>query len=250
MAANKQEHEIRVGVGGWTYDPWNETFYPADLPKKRQLEYASRKLTTIEINGTFYRTQSPATFQKWAAETPEGFVFSVKAHNYCMSRKTPDEMRDSITHFIGSGVTELGARLGPINWQFHPSKKFAADYFESFLSLLPKEHKGVRLRHAIEVRDKSFDVPAFQDLLRKHGCAVVSADDDDWPRADRETADFAYVRLQRTKAEEETGYPKKEIDSWAKTLKDWAKRRDVFAFFIAGAKERNPAAAQALIAKL
>ncbi|MGE0045219.1 MAG: DUF72 domain-containing protein [Hyphomonadaceae bacterium] len=246
----KTGHPIRVGVGGWTYDPWNETFYPADLAKKRQLEYASRQLTTIEINGTFYRTQTPATFQKWAGETPEDFVFTVKAHNYCMSRKTPQEMKDSIGHFVGSGVTELGARLGAINWQFHPSKKFAADYFERFLSLLPKEHKGVALRHAIEVRDKSFQTGEFEALLRKHGCAIVAADDDDWPQPDLKTADFAYIRLQRTKADEATGYPKTEISSWAKTFKDWGKDRDVFAFFIAGAKERNPAAAKALIAAL
>jgi len=250
MPAKAAQHPIRVGIGGWTFDPWNETFYPSDLPKKRQLEYAASKLTTIEINGTFYRTQSPATFQKWAAETPDDFVFAVKAHNFCMSRKTPDEMRDSINHFIGSGVTEMKDRLGPINWQFHPSKKFVPEYFQSFLSLLPKEHKGVRLMHAIEVRDKSFDTPAFDDMLRTFGCAIVSADDDDWPRADRETAGFAYARLQRTKSDEETGYPVKEIDAWAKTFKGWAKTRDVFAFFIAGAKERNPAAAMAMIGKL
>lgn len=250
MPKAKAAHPIRAGVGGWTFEPWNETFYPADLPKKKQLEYASRQLTTIEINGTFYRTQSPATYRKWAGDTPDDFVFAVKAHNYAMSRKTRDDMQAAITHFVGSGVTELGARLGPINWQFHPSKKFDADYFGAFLSLLPKEHKGVRLRHAIEVRDKSFATEAFDDLCRKHGCAIVSADDDDWPQPDRATADFAYARLQRTKADEATGYPAGEIGAWAKTFKDWAKTRDVFAFFISGAKERNPAAAKALIAAL
>jgi len=243
-------HPIRVGVGGWNYEPWEETFYPSDLSKKKQLEYMSRALTTIEINGTFYRLQNETTYKKWAGDTPDGFVFTVKAHNYCMSRKTPADMKSAIDNFIQSGVTALGPKLGAINWQFHPSRKFDADYFTAFLSALPKAHENLQLRHAIEVRDRSFDAPAFADLLRKHGCARVSADDDDWPMPDVATADFAYCRLQRTRADEKTGYPAKEMNAWAKTFKDWAKDRDVFAFFIAGAKERNPAAAQALIAKL
>jgi uncharacterized protein YecE (DUF72 family) len=243
-------HPIRVGIGGWTYEPWDETFYPADLPKKRQLEYASSKLTAIEINGTFYRTQSAATFRKWASETPDGFVFAVKAHRMATSRKTPDEMKGSIDWFMNSGVLELGNKLGAVNWQFHPSKKFDADYFAAFLERLPRELNKQRVRHAIEVRHASFNAPAFDDLLRKHGCACVFADDEDWPMPDKATADFAYVRLQRSRAEEKEGYPKKELDSWAKTFKAWAAAREVFAFFISGAKERNPAAAQALIARL
>lgn len=243
-------HPIRVGIGGWTYEPWDESFYPAGLSKKRQLEYASRHLTAIEINGTFYRLQNAATYKKWADDTPDGFVFTVKAHNFCTSRKTAPEMKQAIDNFIKSGVTAMGDRLGAINWQFHPSRKFDPEYFQHFLDALPKEHDKLRLRHAIEVRDRSFDAPAFADLLRKHGCARVSADDDDWPMPDIATADFAYCRLQRTREGEKTGYPKKELDSWAATLKDWSKTRDVFAFFISGAKHTNPAAAMAMIERV
>lgn len=241
-------HPIHVGVGGWSYEPWNETFYPPKLSPKKQLGYMASKLTAVEVNGTFYRTQTPATFRKWAAETPDGFVFALKAHRMATSRKTPEEMADSINWFLNSGVLELGAKLGPINWQFHPSKKFDPAYFESFLKLLPHEKGGVRVRHAIEVRHASFNTAAFHDLLRKHGCAAISADDEDWPMPDVETTDFAYARLQRSRPE--IGYPADELDQWAKTFKAWAKRREVFAFFISGAKETNPAAAAALIERL
>ncbi len=243
-------HPIHVGIGGWTFDAWEETFYPADLPKKSQLNYAASQLTAIEINGTFYRNQTPATFAKWAAETPDGFMFSVKAQRFAVMRKTPEDMRTSIESFLDSGVTELGDKLGPINWQFPATRKFDAEYFKAFLGLLPPAHKKQKLRHALEVRHESFHTEEFHDLLRKHKVALVSADDEDWPQADIETADFAYARLQRSRAEEKTGYPTKELNAWAKTFQGWAAKREVFAFFISGAKERNPAAAMALIKKL
>jgi uncharacterized protein YecE (DUF72 family) len=243
-------HPIRVGIGGWSFEPWRETFYPKDVPAKRELDYASRQLTAIEINATFYRNQTPKTFQKWAGDTPDGFVFTVKAQRFTTSRKTPADMKESIDWFLKSGVTELGAKLGPINWQFAPTKKFDADYVAAFLAALPPEFAKVKLRHALEVRHASYQTPAFHDLLRKHGAVAISADDDDWPMPDVETADFAYARLQRTRATEKTGYPAKELNAWAKTFKGWAETRDVFAFFISGAKETNPAAAKALIAKL
>ena len=240
-------HPIRVGIGGWSYEPWRETFYPADVPKTKELSYASRQLTAIEINSTFYRNQPEHVFAKWAADTPDGFRFTVKAQRMTTSRKTPEDMQDSIDWFVGGGVTALGDKLGAINWQFAASRKFDPDYFEAFLSALPDEHKGVRIRHAIEVRHESFVDGAFADLLRKHNCALVFADEPGWPMPDMETADFAYARLQCSQADEPAGYPKKALDSWAKTLRGWADRRDVFAFFISGAKERNPAAAKALI---
>lgn len=239
---------IRIGVGGWSYEPWNETFYPPKLSAKKQLEYMSSKLTGVEVNGTFYRTQSPATFKKWASETPDNFVFALKAHRMATSRKTPAEMADSINWFLNSGVLELGPKLGPINWQFHPSKKFDAAYFEDFLKLLPHELSGVRVRHAVEVRHASFNAEAFHDLLRKYKCVMISADDDDWAMPDVETADFAYARLQRTRPE--IGYPAEELDAWAKTFKTWAKKREVFGFIISGAKETNPKTAMALIERL
>ena len=242
---------IRIGIGGWTYDPWDESFYPADLTKKRQLEYVSRQLTAIEINGTFYRLQKPDTYKKWADETPEGFQFAVKAHNFCMSRKTAEDMKASVQKFLESGVTTLGDRLGPINWQFPHTRKFDGEYFTAFLKALPKKHDKAKLRHAIEVRHETFRGNAeFSDLLHKHACAVVYSDSEQWPQDDIESADFAYARLQCSDAKYKSGYAPKALDAWAGTFNGWAKKRDVYGFFIAGAKETNPAAAKALIEKL
>jgi uncharacterized protein YecE (DUF72 family) len=243
-------HPIRVGIGGWSYEPWRETFYPADVPKTKELAYASRQLTAIEINSTFYRSQPEHVFAKWAAETPDDFVFTVKAQRATTSRKALEDMKESIGWFVTGGVTALGDKLGAINWQFPESRKFDVDYFGAFLSALPDEHKGVRVRHAIEVRNETFQDEAFTDLLRQHGCALVFADDPDWPVADVETADFAYARLQQTQADIKTGYTAADLDKWSKTFKGWAKKRDVFAFFISGAKEINPSAAKALIERL
>lgn len=241
---------IHIGIGGWTYDPWKNNFYPKDLPAKQELAYASRRLTAIEINGTFYRLQKPDTYRKWAAETPDGFVFTLKAHNFCTSRKTAADMKTAVDNMLKSGPTAMGDRLGAINWQFHPSRTFDAAYFSAFLAALPPEYEGVRLRHAIEVRDRSFDAPTFADLLRRHGCARVSADDDDWPMPDVETADFAYARLQRTRADVRTGYPLDEIAHWAQAFQSWARTREVYGFIISGEKHLNPHAAMAMIEHL
>lgn len=241
---------IHIGIGGWNYEPWRETFYPPEVKKAQELAWASRQVTAIEINSTFYRNQTEAVFARWAAETPGAFRFTVKAQRVTTMRKTAEDMKASIDWFIGGGVTALGEKLGAINWQFPETRKFDPDYFRAFLSLLPPEHKGVRLRHAIEVRNDTFRSEAFTDLLRKQGHALVSADDPDWPMPDAETADFAYIRLQQTRSDLETGYAPAELDAWAKTMKGWAKQREVFAFFIAGAKVRNPAAAMALIGRV
>jgi uncharacterized protein YecE (DUF72 family) len=243
-------HPIHIGIGGWNYEPWRETFYPPEVKKAGELAYASRQVTAIEINSTFYRNQTEAVFAKWAAETPETFRFTVKAQRVTTMRKTAEDMMTSIGWFIGGGVTALGERLGAINWQFPETRKFDPDYFGVFFSLLPPEHKGVRLRHAIEVRNDTFRNDAFTDLLRKYGLALVFADDPDWPMPDVVTADFAYARLQRTQADIDTGYTAADLDAWAKTVKGWARKRDVFAFFISGAKERNPAAAKALMERV
>ena len=237
---------IHVGVGGWTFEPWNSTFYPPGLPAKRQLEYASSKLTAVEVNGTFYRSMSPAAYARWRDETAPGFMFSIKAHRYAVTRKTKDEMDSAVSWFIRTGLSELGERLGPINWQFAESRKFEPEYFEAFLSVLPREIGGERARHALEVRHSSFDDPRFFDLLRKHGATVIWADDEDWPKLRHADADFAVARVMRSRSDEEEGYTKGEIAGYAKTFSEWAKKQDVFAFFISGAKERNPAAAMAL----
>lgn len=244
---------IRVGIGGWTFEPWRGTFYPDKLSQKKELEYASGKLTSIEINGTYYSGFKIDTWMKWCDETPDDFVFAVKASRFCTNRKVLSEGNESLERFLDQGLTALGDKLGPINWQFMATKKFDPVDFEGFLKLLPKEKDGVRLRHALEVRSPTFDVPQFHDLAAKYGCAIVYAEDDEapeWPRIDQPTADFTYARMMSSKPDEPTGMTSAELDGIAKQTQDWAKRGDVFAYFIAGAKVRNPAAAMALIEKL
>lgn len=243
-------HPIRIGIGGWNYEPWEETFYPADLAKKRQLEHASRQLTAIEINSTFYRNQKPHVFENWAEQTPDGFKFTVKAQRFTTSRKTAAEMKEAIDWFVSGGVTKLGDRLGAINWQFPESRKFEADYFSAFLGALPAESDGVQLRHAIEVRNDTFKTEAFTDMLRQHDCALVYSDAEDWPMPDVETASFAYARLQESRETYKAGYAPSALDKWAGTLKAWSKTRDVYAFFISGAKARDPLAALELIDRI
>ncbi len=248
--AAKQRNRIHVGVGGWTFEPWRGTFYPEGLAQKKELEYASRALTSIEINGTFYSLFKPASWLKWRDETPEGFVFSVKGSRYCTNRKDLGEAGEGVKRFVGQGLAELGDRLGPVNWQLAATKKFDADEIARFLKLLPREAGGARLRHALEVRHQSFVDPAFYALAEKHNVAIVYADDDKYPKIDRPTSDFTYARLMRTSEDVETGYAGDDLDRFAAQAKSWAKRGDVFIYFISGAKVRAPAAAQALIARL
>lgn len=244
---------IRVGIGGWTFEPWRGTFYPDKLSQKKELEYASSKLTSIEINGTYYSGFKIDTWMKWRDETPDDFVFAVKASRFCTNRKVLSEGNESLERFLDQGLTALGDKLGPINWQFMATKKFDAADFEGFLKLLPTEKDGLRLRHALEVRSPTFDIPQFYDLAAKYGTAIVYAVDDEapeWPRIDQPTADFTYARLMSSREDEPTGMTSNELDAVAQQTRAWAKRGDVFAYFISGAKVRNPAAAQALIKKL
>ncbi len=244
---------IRIGIGGWTYEPWRGVFYPEGLTQKRELEYASRQLTSIEINGTYYSTFKPDSWMKWRDETPDGFVFSVKASRYCTNRKVLSDGGESVERFLSQGLTALGDRLGPINWQFMATKKFDPEDFEGFLKLLPPEKDGVRLRHALEVRSPTFDAQPFYDLAAKYGCAIVYCEDDEapqWPRIDQPTADFTYARLMASREDEPAGLSEAEIKAIAARLRGWAGRGDVFAYFISGAKVRNPAAAMALIKAL
>jgi uncharacterized protein YecE (DUF72 family) len=239
--------KIYTGIGGWTYEPWRGAFYPDGLAQKRELEYASRRLTSIEINGTYYSSFKPASWAKWREETPAGFVFSVKASRYCTNRKELAGASESIGRFIRQGLSELRDRLGPINWQFMGTKKFDAEDFEGFLKLLPREIAGLPLRHALEVRSPTFQDKQFYDLARRYNVAIVFADDDDFPAIDEPTADFTYARLMRTKEDIETGYSAADLDRWAGRAKEWAGRGDTFVYFISGAKVRAPVAAQALI---
>ena len=250
MAKKNAAGKIRVGIGGWTFEPWRGVFYPEKLSQKKELEYAASKLTSIEINGTYYSTFKPASWIKWREETPKGFVFAVKASRFCTNRKELAGAGESITRFINQGMHELGDKLGPINWQFMGTKKFDPIDFAGFLKLLPKEVGGVPLRHALEVRQDSFKSEEFYDLAKKHNAAIVYAHDEDFPEIDEPTADFAYARLMGSQEDVKTGYPPKALDDWAKRAKAWAKRGDAFVYFISGAKVRNPAAAQALIERV
>ena len=245
---------IRAGIGGWTYEPWRGgPFYPDDLKQKDELKYASRHVTSIEINGTYYSTFKPNSWQKWHAETPDDFVFSVKASRYCTNRKVLSENNDSLEKFLSQGLEALGAKLGAINWQFMATKKFDPVDFEGFLKLLPKEIGGRPARHALEVRSPTFATQEFYDLAAQYGAAIVYAEDDEeptWPCIDQPTADFTYARLMSSRESEPTGITSDDLDAIAKRAQAWAKRGDVYAYFIAGAKVRNPAAAMALIEKL
>src|SRR4051812_21220321 len=179
-----------VGIGGWTFEPWRGVFYPKGPPHAKELGYAATHLTSIEINGTFYRTQSPATFRKWAADVPDGFVFSVKGPRFVVQRRELAAAAESIERFFASGVLELGARLGPILWQFAPTKKFDEADFGAFLALLPQAHDGRRIRHVVEVRHQSFCTPVFIALLRKFSIPVVFAEHDTYPAIADVTGDF------------------------------------------------------------
>lgn len=259
---------IGVGIGGWTFEPWRDNFYPAGLAQKRELEYASSKLTSIEVNGTYYGSQKPESFRKWAEETPDDFVFALKGPRFATNRRVLAEAGESIDRFFASGVTELGTKLGPINWQFMATKKFDAEDFEGFLKLLPKSVDGRSIRHAVEVRHPSFQTPDFIALARRHGVAVVVADSDDFPQIADPTADFVYARLQNASEEEKIGYPEAALDDWRRRAEEWAeggvpsdlpllaetpasgKKRDVFLYMINGFKPKAPFAAMALIERL
>lgn len=241
---------IRVGIGGWTYEPWRGAFYPDGLAKARELAYAAARLTAIEINSTYYSTQKPESWRKWADATPDDFVFTVKASRFCTNRRVLADAGDSIAKFMGQGLDQLGDKLGPILWQFMATKRFDAEDFAAFLRLLPARLGDRAMRHAIEVRHESFVVPAFIDLARDHNVAIVLADHAEYPAIADCTADFTYARLQQSREDEPTGYSAAELDHWATVAKGWAVDRDAFVFFIGAGKVRNPAAAEALISRI
>lgn len=241
---------VRIGVGGWTYPPWRGAFYPDGLPHRQELAFMSRKLTSIEINGTYYSTFRPNSWRSWRDETPDDFIFAVKASRYCTNRKRLADAGPSIERFFSQGMAELGTKLGPINWQFMPAKKFDAEDFGAFLALLPKEVGGLPLRHAVDVRHRSFVNEDFVRLARTHQVAIVHTESEAFPEFDDATAGFTYARLLTTQSEAEHGLEPRALSACARKIRAWAKQGDVFAYFIAGAKERNPAAARTLLAKL
>lgn len=256
---------IRAGIGGWTFAPWRGTFYPDGLRQKDELNYASRQLATIEINGTYYGTQKPATFAKWAADVPDGFVFSVKGNRFVTNRRVLAEAADSMQHFLGSGIAELGDHLGPILWQFAPTKKFDPDDFGDFLAMLPSSQDGVALRHALEVRHESFSTPEFIELAARRGVAIVYAEHHKYPEIADVTAPFVYARLQKGQDDIPTAYAPEDLDLWAQRAGKWAaglvpddlpyadtnrpveqRPRDVYVYFIHEGKVRAPQAAMAM----
>lgn len=259
--------KIRIGVGGWDFDPWRESFYPPKLPRAKQLEHMASRLTAVEINATYYKLQKPELFALWARAVPEDFRFAVKGSRFCSNRKVLAGAGEAVERFCGQGLGELGDKLGPILWQFMATKRFEPDDFAAFLALLPRKVDGVKLRHAVEPRHESFRDPAFVAMARKAGVAIVFADSDEFPAFADLSGDFAYARLQRSREGVATGYTAAELDRWAEVAKAWAKgespadlpyaaepaaagAREVYVFFTSGAKARNPAAAEALIGRL
>jgi uncharacterized protein YecE (DUF72 family) len=245
------EHFIRIGIGGWTYPPWRGVFYPDKLPQAKELEYASRQLTAIEINATFYGRQSPKSWQKWAETVPDGFKFAVKGSRYCVMKPKLAEAADGLAGFFAQGFAVLGEKLGPILWQFAPYRRFDRDDIAGFLDLLPDEIEGTSLRHAIEPRHESYRDDRFFELCRERNVAVVLEDSDEYPAIEADTADFAYARLQRMREEVETGYEADGLDRFAERARKWRDAgRDAYIFMINGAKVRAPAAALALQQRL
>jgi uncharacterized protein YecE (DUF72 family) len=260
---------IFAGIGGWSYEPWRQSFYPPGITKKNELHYASRHVTAIEINSTFYRLQTPQVFAKWRADTPAGFVFALKAPRFVVQRKVLAQAGTSIERFLGSGISELGDKLGPILWQLEPGHVFAADDVAAFLAMLPPQVAGLKLRHALGVRNASFRQPRFVELAQQCGVAVVFEDDAVYPAIAEVTTDFVYARLRRCVSTEATGYTSAALQGWVECARAWSRGeqppslpsvraagaaspapRDVFVFFINGAKERAPAAARAFLAQL
>ncbi len=267
--APRPVHGIRTGIGGWTFAPWRDAFYPKGLVQRRELEYASRRLTAIEINGTFYGAQTPATYAKWASETPDGFVFSLKAPRHIVGARALAGTAARIADFVDGGIAELGDRLGPLLWQFAPQRRFDGDDVEAFLALLPDAVDGLPLRHAVEVRHPSFRSEAWLRLARARGVATVFTDSPDHPSFADLTGEMVYARLMSSREEHAQGYPGLQLDAWAGRARQWAAGgapadlpyvgardaaaatpREVFVFFISAAKVRNPAAAMALQARL
>jgi len=262
------EPRIRVGIGGWKYEPWCDNFYPKGWSASRELEYASRKLTSIEVDGTYYRQQKPETFAKWYGETPDDFVFSLKAIMYATNRRDLAQGEESARWFLESGITQLKEKLGPIVWQFMPTKQFRPVEFERFLRSLPSERDGWRLRHVLDVRHESFRCAEYIALARAFDCTTVFTDSTDYPALGDSTGPFVYLRLMGASSQLAQGFQPDVLDQYAACARWWrdgnepdglpriqpvpsrTAPRDVFVYFINGAKEKAPHAAMALIERL
>ncbi len=264
----------RVGISGWNYPPWRGDFYPRGLPHRQELRFAAERLTSIEVNGSFYALQKPASYQAWAAETPEDFVVAVKGGRFITHLKKLRDVETPLANFFASGVLALGAKLGPLLWQLPPNLGFDADRMAGFLDLLPRTTTDAArlaaghdermegrawtttdadrpLRHAVEVRHSSFEAPDFLGLLRERDIAVVTADTaGKWPCFEAPTTDLAYVRLHGADELYTSGYTDEGLDTWAEKVRRWGRTRDVFVYFDNDAKVRAPYDALALQRRL
>ena len=245
------EGKIRIGIGGWTYPPWRGSFYPKDLPQRRELEYASRRFGAIEINATFYGRQSPKSWAAWEKEAPDGFEFAIKGSRYVVTRPKLADAEEGLGVYFAQGMAALGPKLGPILWMLAARRKFDREDIAAFFKLLPPKLDGTPLRHVIEPRHESFRDEQFFDLCREHDVAIVFGDDDEFPCIDADTASFAYARLQRMRESVPTGYDDVALKAFAAKARKWSKDgRDAYIFMINGAKVRAPAAALALQERL
>lgn len=241
---------IRVGMSGWRYDDWRGSFYPEKLAQRRELEYASRQLNSIELNGTFYSLQRPKSYLEWSKETPDEFVFSVKGTQFITHERRLENVATPLANFLAQGLLRLGKKLGPILWQFPPAFKFDVQRLQDFFDLLPRTHKqaaayarqrdewmaerswleveeDLPLRYAIETRNKGFAVPEYISLLRKNNIAVVVADTEKWPRMMDVTADFIYCRLHGNEDVYPNGYDAEGIELWARRALAWSRGEEV-----------------------
>jgi len=236
---------IHVGISGWRYTPWRGDFYPKGLVQKNELHFASRAVSSIEINGSFYSLQKPELYANWYADTPQGFVFSVKAPRYVTHIRRLQDVEKPIANFFASGIFNLREKLGPILWQFPPSFKFNPEVFEAFLRLLPADTEAAleaargcdprmegrscleidrkrRMRHAVEIRHESFVDPAFVALLRQYKVALVVADTaGKWPYREDLTSDFVYIRLHGAEQLYTSGYTPEALDEWCRRISLW-----------------------------
>jgi uncharacterized protein YecE (DUF72 family) len=263
-----QPGKIRCGIGGWTFEPWRGVFYPKGLKHAAELEYASRHLTAIEINGTYYSSFKPDSWAKWREATPPGFKFAVKASRFCVNRRTLTDAAPSMKIFFDQGISELGDRLGPILWQFMATKKFDYDDFAGFFDLLPDQLDGLPLKHVIEVRNATFADPKFVGLCRDRGVSICASENENYPLIPDITGDLVYLRLISASDEIPTGYEARDLDLWAGRFKTYAEGRvpgdftpidrtgppetprDVYAFVIHEGKVRAPAAAMEFIRRV
>ena len=284
--------KVRIGISGWTYAPWRGKFYPRDLPHNRELAYAAKLFPSIEVNGTFYSLQRPESFAKWAQAVPEDFVFSLKGPRFITHIRRLKVIAKPLANFFASGLLRLGPKLGPILWQLPPNFRFDSKRLDNFLKLLPRDTEAAAalarrhdkrlsgrswlktdaarpIRHCLEIRHKSFEVPEFIELLRKHSVALVCADTVEWPRLMDVTSDFMYCRLHGSEELYASGYDDQALDEWAARVVSWLRGeepetanrvspkrlrksdgRDVYVYFDNDAKICAPVDAQGLITRV